>query len=262
MKKKFINPTKEDKVSQDALKADGEIPRHIAIIMDGNGRWAKQHGKSRVFGHRQGVASVRDTVEACGQLGVKYLTLYTFSTENWKRPLDEVTILMKLLIKSLRDETDRLHENDVRLIASGNLDKLPDSVRKELHDAMNKTRDNEHMTLNLALSYSGRWEIINAVKKICRDCGEKKIKVEDLDDKIFSDYLVTSGIPDPELMIRTGGEFRISNFLLWQLAYTEIYIEDVFWPEFRRQHLYKAVQAYQKRERRFGLVSEQLKKKI
>jgi undecaprenyl diphosphate synthase len=262
MKKKFMNPTKEDKIIQDALKANGEIPRHIAIIMDGNGRWAKQHGKSRVFGHRQGVASVRDTVEACGQLGVKYLTLYTFSTENWKRPLDEVTILMKLLIKSLRDETDRLHENDVRLISSGNLDKLPSSVRKELHDAMIKTRNNEHMTLNLALSYSGRWEIINAVKTICRDCENKKIKAEDLDEKIFSDYLVTSGIPDPELMIRTGGEFRISNFLLWQLAYTEIYIEEVFWPEFRRNHLYKAIQTYQKRERRFGLVSEQLKKKI
>lgn len=260
MKKKFINPSKEDKIIQDALKANGEIPEHIAIIMDGNGRWAKQHGKSRVFGHRQGVTSVRDTVEACGQLGVKYLTLYTFSTENWKRPLDEVTILMKLLIKSLRDETDRLHENDVRLIATGNLDKLPHSVRKELHDAMEKTKDNRHMTLNLALSYSGRWEIINAVKNICRDIEAGKIKTSEIDEKNFPGYLVTAGIPDPELMIRTGGEFRISNFLLWQLAYTEIYIEEVFWPEFRRQHLYKAIQAFQKRERRFGMVSEQLKK--
>lgn len=257
----MITPTAKDKEVQDELKKHGEIPEHIAIIMDGNGRWAKSQGKTRVFGHRQGVASVRDTVEACGQLGVKYLTLYTFSTENWKRPKDEVTILMKLLIKSLKNETDRLHENDVRLIATGNLEKLPDIVFKELQDAMRKTKDNKLMTLNLALSYSGRWDIINAVRKIAGDVNSGKIKTEDINEKLFPNYLATNGIPDPDLMIRTGGEYRISNFLLWELAYTEIYIDDVFWPEFRRQHLYNAIREFQKRERRFGLVSEQLNKK-
>lgn len=257
----MIEPKPKDKEVQDELKKSGEIPRHIAIIMDGNGRWAKSLGKTRVFGHRQGVTSVRDTVEACGQIGVKYLTLYTFSTENWKRPKDEVTILMKLLIKSLKNETDRLHENNVRLIATGNLNKLPDVVYKELQDAMEKTKNNKLMTLNLALSYSGRWDIVNAVKNIAADLKKDVIKTTDISEKLLSDYLVTGGIPDPDLMIRTGGEYRISNFLLWQLAYTEIYIDDVFWPEFRRQHLYKAIREFQKRERRFGLVSEQLNKK-
>lgn len=257
----MISPTAKDKAVQDELKKNGEIPEHIAIIMDGNGRWAKSQGKTRVFGHRQGVTSVRDAVEACGQLGVKYLTLYTFSTENWKRPKDEVTILMKLLIKSLKNETDRLHENNVRLIATGNLEKLPDIVYKELQDAMRKTKDNKLMTLNLALSYSGRWDIINAVRKIAGDVERRKIKTEDINENLFPSYLATSGIPDPDLMIRTGGEYRISNFLLWELAYTEIYIDDVFWPEFRRQHLYNAIREFQKRERRFGLVSEQLNKK-
>lgn len=257
----MIEPKPKDKEVQDELKKNGEIPKHIAIIMDGNGRWAKSQGKTRVFGHRQGVTSVRDTVEACGQLGVKFLTLYTFSTENWKRPKDEVTILMKLLIKSLKNETDRLHENNVRLIATGNLEKLPGVVYKELCDAMEKTKDNKLMTLNLALSYSGRWDIVNAVRNLASDVEKKVVKTADISEKLISDYLVTKGIPDPDLMIRTGGEYRISNFLLWQLAYTEIYIDDVFWPEFRRQHLYKAIREFQKRERRFGLVSEQLNKK-
>ena len=257
----MIEPKEKDKAVQDALKKSGEIPRHIAIIMDGNGRWAKKLGKSRIFGHRQGVTSVRETVEACGQLGVKYLTLYTFSTENWKRPKEEVTILMKLLIKSLKDETDRLHENNVRLIASGNLEKLPTVVYKELCDAMEKTKNNKLMTLNLALSYSGRWDIVNAVKKIASECADGKMNPGDISEKSFSDYLITKGIPDPDLMIRTGGEYRISNFLLWQLAYTEIYIDDVFWPDFRRKHLYEAIREFQKRERRFGLVSEQLIKR-
>jgi undecaprenyl diphosphate synthase len=257
----LIAPNKKDKIVQDNLKESGEIPRHIAIIMDGNGRWAKQMGETRIFGHRQGVSSVRETVEACGQLGVKYLTLYTFSTENWKRPKDEVTVLMKLLIKALKDETDRLHENDVRLIATGNLDKLPDRVHQELVDAMEKTKNNKLMTLNLALSYSGRWDIINAIHKINQDIKKNIISIDDINERNFSDYLVTKDIPDPDLMIRTGGEYRISNFLLWQLAYSEIYIDKVFWPQFRREHLYKAIEEYQKRERRFGLVSEQLKKK-
>lgn len=256
----MISSDKKDKIIQDRIKASGEIPKHIAIIMDGNGRWAKQLGESRIFGHRQGVNSVRDTVEACGQIGVKFLTLYTFSTENWKRPKNEVTVLMKLLIKALKDETDRLHQNNVRLIATGNLYKLPDRVHKELLDAMEKTKDNKLMTLNLALSYSGRWDIINATKKLMQDYKSGKVDIEDINDNLFSEYLVTKNIPDPDLMIRTGGEYRISNFLLWQLAYTEIYIDSVFWPQFRREHLYKAIEEYQKRERRFGLVSEQLKK--
>jgi undecaprenyl diphosphate synthase len=257
----LIEPKPKDKAVQDELKRNGEIPNHIAIIMDGNGRWAKKIGKTRIFGHRQGVTSVRETVEACGQLGVKYLTLYTFSTENWKRPKEEVTILMKLLISSLKNETDRLNDNNVRLIASGNLEKLPDVVYRELLDAMEKTRDNKLMTLNLALSYSGRWDIVNAVKKITAECAEGKLKPEDITEQNFSDYLITKGIPDPDLMIRTGGEYRISNFLLWQLAYTEIYIDNVFWPDFRRKHLYEAIREFQKRERRFGLVSEQLIKR-
>ena len=253
-------PDKKDKAVQDKLKDSGEIPGHVAIIMDGNGRWAKFLGKTRIFGHREGVNSVRDIVEASGQLGIKYLTLYTFSTENWKRPESEVTILMKLLIKALRDETDRLHENNVRLIATGDLMTLPEKVRKELYDAMEKTKDNKLMTLNLALSYSGRWDILNAVKKICVDFKQSKIELNNIDDKKFSQYLATGNIPDPDLLIRTGGEFRISNFLLWQCAYSEIYIEQKYWPEFRRSDYYKAIREYQKRERRFGLVSEQLNK--
>jgi undecaprenyl diphosphate synthase len=256
----LIEPDKKDKAVQDRLKESGEIPEHIAIIMDGNGRWAKERNKSRVFGHRQGVTSVRDIVECCGQIGVKNLTLYTFSTENWKRPKDEVSILMKLLIKALKDETDRLHENNVKLFAVGNLNTLPDRVLAELEDAMEKTKNNELMTLTLAISYSGRWDILNAVKKISGDVKNSKISTEQINEKLFSEYLTTGPLPEPDLLVRTGGEFRISNFLLWELAYTEIYIDKTYWPEFRREHLYEAIREYQRRERRFGLVSEQLKK--
>ena len=254
-------PDKEDKKIQDKLKNSGEIPKHVAIIMDGNGRWAKQKGKTRVFGHKEGVISVRDIVEASGQLGIKYLTLYTFSTENWNRPISEVTILMKLLIKALQDETDRLHENDVKLITTGDLNTLPKIVFQELNDTIEKTKDNKRMTLNLALSYSGRWDIVNAVKEIHREFKNSKELYNNLNERKFSEYLATKNLPDPDLLIRTGGDYRISNFLLWQLAYTEIYIEQKFWPEFRREHLYDAIYEYQKRERRFGLVSEQIKKK-
>ena len=257
----MIEPAPKDKSKQEDLKASGEIPKHVAIIMDGNGRWAKSKGLSRVFGHNEGVNSARDIVEASGQLGIKYLTLFTFSTENWKRPHAEVTLLMKLLIRSIRDETERLNQNDVRLVATGNLDNLPSRVLKELQDAMEITKNNKLMTLNLALSYSGRWDILNAVKKILKEQIESKIDLESINDKTFSKYLVTGNIPDPDLMIRTGGEFRISNFLLWQLAYSEIYIEDNFWPEFKRAQFYKAISEYQKRERRFGLITEQLIKK-
>jgi len=254
-------PDKEDKNIQDKLKNSGEIPKHVAIIMDGNGRWAKQKGKTRVFGHKEGVISVRDIVEASGQLGIKYLTLYTFSTENWNRPISEVTILMKLLIKALQDETDRLHENDVKLITTGDLNTLPKIVFQELNDTVEKTKDNKRMTLNLALSYSGRWDIVNAVKEIHGEFKNSKELYNNLNERKFSEYLATKNLPDPDLLIRTGGDYRISNFLLWQLAYTEIYIEQKFWPEFRREHLYDAIYEYQKRERRFGLVSEQIKKK-
>ncbi len=251
-------PEGKDKIIQDELKKSGAIPRHIAIIMDGNGRWAEKHKKHRTFGHREGVHSVRDIVESCGQLGVKYLTLYTFSTENWKRPKTEVTLLMKLLIKSLRTETDKLHENNVRLTAVGNLSVLPESVLRELNDAMEKTKYNKHMTLVLALSYSGRWDVLNAVKKIASEYKRTNLKLEDITEKFFSDNLVTKSIPDPDLLIRTGGEERISNFLLWESAYTELYFEERFWPEFRRNALYEAIREFQKRERRFGLTSKQV----
>lgn len=244
----------QDKEKQEALKRSGEIPKHIAIIMDGNGRWAKSKGFTRYLGHQEGVNSVRDIVEASAQLGVKYLTVYTFSTENWRRPKAEVTLLMKLLIKTLRKETERLHKNDVRLISTGNLKELPEQVYNELMDSMKKTQDNKGLTLNLALNYSGRWEIVNAVRKIL----DNKIDSKDIDEKLFESYLEMAGIPDPDLLIRTGGDYRISNFLLWQTAYSEIYIEDVYWPEFKRDYLYKAIQEYQKRERRFGMISEQI----
>jgi undecaprenyl diphosphate synthase len=245
---------KEDNKKQEALKKSGEIPRHIAIIMDGNGRWAKSKGYSRYLGHQEGVNSVRDIVEASAQIGVKYLTVYTFSTENWRRPKNEVTLLMKLLIKTLRKETERLHKNDVRLISTGNLKELPEQVYNELQDSMKKTKDNKGLVLNLALNYSGRWEIVNSVKKILKD----KIDIKDIDEKLFSSYLETAEIPDPDLLIRTGGDYRISNFLLWQTAYSEIYIEDIYWPDFKRDYLYKAIKEYQRRERRFGMISEQI----
>jgi len=256
----LIEPKPKDKVKQDELKRSGEIPAHVAIIMDGNGRWAKSRNLSRVFGHNEGVNSARDIVEVSGQLGIKYLTLYTFSTENWKRPKTEVALLMKLLIKSIRTETDRLNQNDVKLIATGNLSNLPEKVLNELYEAMEITKNNKLMTLNLALSYSGRWDIINAVKEIIKEQNESKIDLESINEKKFSEYLVTKNIPDPDLLIRTGGEFRISNFLLWQLAYSEIYIDNNYWPDFKRNQFYKAISDYQKRERRFGLTSEQLQK--
>jgi undecaprenyl diphosphate synthase len=253
----LITQSIEDKILQEGLKNAGSIPKHIAIIMDGNGRWAKQRALPRVAGHREGVNSVRDIVEACGQLGVKCLTLYAFSTENWKRPQEEVSMLMRLLVKALRDETDKLHENNVRLTAIGNLNSLPAGVQRELFESFERTKHNTGLNLNLALSYSGRWEITEAVKKIATDAVNKKISVDEIDESLVGSYL--SPIPDPDLLIRTSGEFRISNFLLYQLAYTEIYISKVFWPDFRRRHLYEAISDFQKRERRFGLVSEQVK---
>jgi undecaprenyl diphosphate synthase len=242
----------------DKLRESGPIPCHIAIIMDGNGRWAKSKGMPRVFGHREGVRSVRNIVEACGEIGVRYLTLYAFSMENWKRPIDEVSMLMNLLVSTLHREIDKLHKNNVRLITIGDLGTLPPEARKELRDAMEKTRDNTGLTLNLALSYSGRWDLVKAVKKIGQEILRGKISPEDVDETVFKAHLSTAAIPDPDLLIRTSGEMRLSNFLLWEIAYTELYVTNTYWPEFRRKHLFEAVATFQKRERRFGLVSEQL----
>lgn len=249
----------KDKELQEKLCAAGPVPEHIGIIMDGNGRWAKSRGKSRVFGHREGVRSVRDIVEACGQIGVQYLTLYAFSTENWKRPKDEVSMLMRLLVSSLRQEINSLHKNDVRLNVIGELSKLPKEAQAELLESIEKTKKNKGLVLTLALSYSGRWDITRAMKSVAMDVRKGKVSPEDIDEKMIASYLSTAGMPDPDLLIRTSGELRISNFLLWQIAYTEMYITECFWPEFRRDQLYKAVESFQSRERRYGMVSEQLK---
>ncbi len=243
------------------LRAAGEIPRHIAVIMDGNGRWAKHRGLPRIAGHREGVESVRDIVEACGQLGVQFLTLYAFSTENWKRPKDEVSLLMRLLLTALRDETDRLHTNNVRLRMIGEIEALPSEVQAQLHDASTKTADNTGLTLTLALSYSGRWELVQAIRAIARDVQTGRMKPEEITEQCVTRYLTTEDTPDPDLLIRTSGELRLSNFLLWQVAYTELYITPGYWPAFRRTDLYAAIDDYQGRERRFGMVSEQVQPK-
>lgn len=248
-----------DELLQEELKKSGVIPSHIAIIMDGNGRWAKKRGLPRVAGHKRGVDTVREIVEACAQVGVKFLTLYTFSTENWKRPKDEVSTLMRLLLKSLKDRVEELNKNDIRLTTIGDITKLPTEVQKQLKLDIEKTKNNKKMVLNLALSYSGRWELLQAMKSISRLAADGKIKPEELTEETISDYLTTNKMPDPELLIRTSGEFRVSNFLLWQIAYSEFVITDVFWPDFSRNHLYDAIRQFQKRERRFGKVSEQIK---
>jgi undecaprenyl diphosphate synthase len=253
--------TGQDRKLQERLRSSGEIPRHIAIIMDGNGRWAQKRGLPRINGHSEGVESVRDIVEACGQLDVDFLTLYAFSTENWKRPRDEVSLLMRLLLKALRDETDRLHNNNVRLRSIGDIATLPQEVQNELLDGIQKTKENTGLTLVLALSYSGRWDITEAVRKIAGELEAKRLKAADITDATVGSFLSTDGIPDPDLLVRTSGELRISNFLLWQLAYSEIHITPKFWPDFRRPELYAAIEDYQQRERRFGLVSEQIKGK-
>lgn len=248
--------SESDKKQQELLKVAGQIPEHVAIIMDGNGRWAKKRGLPRAAGHKIGIESVRDIVETCSQLGIKFLTLYTFSTENWKRPKDEVSTLMRLLLRSLKKEIDELNKNNVKLSAIGNIASLPVEVQDELNEAVAKTENNNGLVLNLALSYSGRWEIMEAVKKIIAG----NLKADQIDEKSFSAFLTTKNIPDPDLLIRTSGEMRVSNFLLWQIAYAEIFISDILWPDFRRKYLYEAIKNFQKRERRFGKVSEQIKK--
>jgi undecaprenyl diphosphate synthase len=240
------------------IMTKGNLPRHIAIIMDGNGRWAKKRGLPRVAGHREGVRSVREIVEACGELDIQVLTLYTFSTENWRRPKDEVNALMRLLIQTLRKEIQELMKNNVRLMAIGQLDTLPDAARKEFLEGIEITKSNTGLILNLALSYGSREEIVSAIRSIARDVSQRKLDTADIDATLMDARLYTAGLPDPDLLIRTSGEYRISNFLLWQIAYSELYISDIFWPDFRRKELYAAIEDYQRRERRFGKVSEQI----
>lgn len=234
------------------------LPRHIAIIMDGNGRWAKEKGQDRLFGHYNGVESVRNIVEGCAELEIGYLTLYAFSTENWDRPKDEVSGLMELLIQTIRVEITTLNKNNIRLHVIGNTGMLPASARRELHEACEETKSNTGLNLIMALSYSSRWEILNAVKSIGREIKEGTLAWEEITGEIFKEYLCTGPFPDPELMIRTSGEYRISNFLLYQLAYAELYFTNTLWPDFRKENLYKAILDYQNRERRFGKTSEQL----
>jgi len=235
-----------------------KLPRHIAIIMDGNGRWAKKKSLNRISGHIKGVDAVREVVTACRELGIKVLTLYAFSIENWKRPKDEVTALMGLLKEYLLRECDEMVKNNIRLFAIGRVEDLPHDVQHTLQETMKKTEKGDGMILNLALSYGGRSEILHAVQGILSDFQNGKIKPEEITQQHFSQYLWTYGIPDPDLLIRTSGEFRISNFLLWQIAYTELYVTETLWPDFDREELLKAVADYQSRERRFGLTSEQL----
>lgn len=235
-----------------------KLPRHIAVIMDGNGRWAKEHGMPRVFGHRNGVKAVRETTEACAELGVEYLTLYAFSTENWNRPQLEVTALMSLLVETIRNEVKTLNDNGIRLQAIGDIAKLPAKSHEALLDAMEATKRNPRMTLVLALNYSAKWEIVEAARKLAQQASNGGLRPDDIDEAVFSNALSTKGIPDPELLIRTSGETRISNFLLWQIAYSELYFTPVRWPDFHRENLYQAIFDYQNRERRFGKTSEQV----
>ena len=244
-----------------SLKSDihsQNLPKHIAIIMDGNGRWAKEKGLLRVFGHENGTKSVRTTVESCAELGIENLTLYAFSTENWNRPKLEVKTLMQLLISSLKKEMSTMQKNSIRLNAIGNLEHLPTKVRKELLHVIDKTKDNTRMTLTLALSYGSRDELVNATKQICNKVKNNIISAENIDETLINQHLYTQNLPDVDLLIRTSGEKRISNFLLWQIAYAELYFTDVYWPDFTNENLYEAIINYQKRERRFGKTSEQL----
>ncbi|MGD0340162.1 MAG: isoprenyl transferase [Bacteroidales bacterium] len=238
-----------------------KLPVHIAIIMDGNGRWASQHGKERIFGHRQGVESVRSIIEAAAELGIKYLTLYAFSTENWARPDDEVSALMGIMVQSLNDETATLLKNNIRMSVIGDFTRLSGDVLERLAETIRLTSSSTGLNLIIALSYSSRWEITEAAKKMAVDINKGSLKIESIDETDFEKYLNTYGIPDPDLMIRTSGELRISNFLLWQIAYTELYFTEKLWPDFRKEDFYHAIIDFQKRERRFGKTSEQILEK-
>lgn len=243
---------------KEKIKTD-TLPKHIAIIMDGNGRWAERQGHDRVFGHHHGVDAVRAASEAASELGVKYLTLYAFSTENWNRPKFEVDALMTLFVETIKNEIDTLNKNNIRLNAIGDLKSLPEENYTKLMETLDATSKNDRMTLTLAMSYSSRWEITDAVRLILEDNDRKHFKPEDITESLFSSYLNTANIPDPELLIRTSGEMRVSNFLLWQIAYAELYFTPKLWPEFTKEDLYEAIVNYQNRERRFGLTSEQIK---
>jgi undecaprenyl diphosphate synthase len=238
-----------------------KLPRHVAVIMDGNGRWATQRGKDRNFGHEHGVEAVRDTVKAAAEIGVSFLTFFAFSTENWCRPAKEVDTLMELLVNAIRTETPELDKNGVKLIAIGNIDALPQKCQLQLEEAIQITSKNTKLTVCVALSYSARWEITTACQKIAQSIENKLFKPEDIDQELFSSYLDTSGLPDPDLLIRTSGELRVSNFLLWQIAYSELYFTPVFWPDFRKKHFYQAIIDYQRRERRFGKLTSHLASK-
>jgi undecaprenyl diphosphate synthase len=245
----------------DRIKKD-KLPIHIAIIMDGNGRWAQKRGNQRIFGHRNAVAAVRDTVEAAAELGIQYLTLYAFSTENWKRPKMEVDALMSLLVTTIHNETKTLMDNNIRLLTIGNTNILPQGVQEQLKNAVSGTCNNTGLKLILALSYGSRWEIVTAIKKMASDIEKGQLTPASIDQSVFESYLDTKAIPDPELLIRTSGEYRISNFLLWQIAYTELYFTTTLWPDFRREHLYEAIVSYQCRERRFGKTADQIRDNI
>ncbi len=235
-----------------------KLPRHVAIIMDGNGRWAKAQGQNRVSGHREGVKTVREITEAAAEIGIEYLTLYTFSTENWQRPAFEVNALMMLLIEAVRAEIDTLMRNDIRLKVIGDMDKLPSRTYKALVEGIEKTRNNKRMSLVLALNYSAKWEIMRGVQKLAEKAAKGLIKPSEITEEIFEQELSTAGMPDPELMIRTSGETRVSNFLLWQLAYAEFYFTKTYWPDFKKNDFYEAIYTYQNRERRFGMTGEQV----
>ena len=249
----FFRVTLKDQIDNNRL------PKHIAIIMDGNGRWAKQKGMLRAFGHEKGTKAVRDVVEGAAEIGIKFLTLYAFSTENWNRPKLEVQTLMKLLVSSLKKEISTLQDNNIKLSTIGNIEALPSKAKRELLEVMDKTKNNDRMTLTLALSYGSREEITKAIKEISIKVKNNIISPENIDDSVIIEHLYTQNLPEVDLLIRTSGEQRISNFLLWQIAYAELYFTEVLWPDFTKDHLYKAILNYQKRERRFGKTSEQIK---
>jgi len=243
---------------KDIILDNNRIPKHVAVIMDGNGRWAQQKGEMRIFGHTNGVNSVREALTAAGEIGVEYLTLYAFSTENWNRPKEEIAALMDLLVQSIYNEVDELNKKGVRLRTIGDVDILPSSCQTALKDAIERTKNNNRVTLILALSYSSRWEISKAVQKMANQVIDGKLNPDAINEELISSYLSTADYPDPELLIRTSGENRVSNFLMWQMAYTELYFTETLWPDFKKEHFYKAIQDYQSRERRFGKTSEQI----
>lgn len=254
--------TESDKKLQKQVAESGPIPRHIAIIMDGNGRWAQTKGNVRIYGHKAGVDSVRDITESCAQLGVQHLTLYAFSTENWNRPRVEVNGLMKILVSSLREEAERLKKNNIKFTTIGQIDRLPEKCQKQISQVKELTKENDRLQLCLALSYSGRWDITEAVKKLAARVQNNELKPEDINDELIGSHLSTAEVPDPDLIIRTSGEYRISNFLLWQLAYSELYVTETYWPDFKRDELYEAIKSYQERDRRYGKVKNGYSKSI